>query len=90
MFLREKQNQMQTVIEGCSSQMLEFEQVNQMSCELIEKLQREVDFYKKELHMMNKNQFSSIIEKKSVGLQNQSLINDRYVSLSNKKQTDYS
>lgn len=63
--------------------MLEFEQVNMMSCELIEKLQREVDFYKKELQNMNKVQYNSIVEKKQTSANTTS--NDRYKNLSNTK-----
>lgn len=37
-YYKEKYEQMQLVIEGCSSQIQEFDQVNSMSCELIERL----------------------------------------------------
>eukprot|EP00347_Sterkiella_histriomuscorum_P015218 403357857 len=52
LFYKEKYQQMQVVIDGCSQQMQDFEQVNQMSCELIEKLQQELEFYKQEYETM--------------------------------------
>ena len=37
---------MQSVIDQCSMQMQDFDQINKMSTQLIEQLQNEVDYYK--------------------------------------------
>ena len=54
-----------------------------MSCELIEKLQREVDFYKKELHQMNRSHYSSIMDRKAVSNVSGITVNERYRTTSN-------
>jgi len=55
-FYKDKYIQMQAVVDGCSAQVREFDQVNAMSCDIIERLQSEVEFLKLQLetHCENK------------------------------------
>ena len=47
--LRGKMVEMQQVVESCSSQLLDFDNINKLSSQLIEQLQTEVELYKVQL-----------------------------------------
>ncbi|CDW79493.1 UNKNOWN [Stylonychia lemnae] len=104
MFYKEKYEQMQFVIDGCSQQMQDFEQVNQMSCDLIEKLQTEVEFYKIENEQLRNcaisvtktksdityQQENQIIKQEPATIKKESIGNQRVSDQSRRKSRDHS